>query len=378
LEVRKGGYSKLGEFAIVWFVETECLGSQFVIMVKIAVASESRVKLGAVEAAYPGATVVGYKCESGVNPQPLTRDETRTGANNRLTELKTKDTTADIWISIENGIFNWIEGSEVCVDQACILVESKDVGVKEIWSEALVVPKALVKESADTGGKKTVGEILVERKEIQDHANPHPWLAKNPAKTRQALLESVLKARESDPLEVVRSTFGVHKNFPKAPITFFNVLPAFRDVHAFKYLVDGLVDKYNTIIAPTVNPAPAAQDLVFLALESRGFLIAPAIALKLGATVGVIRKENKLPGIKKKVEYKKEYGADVFEIAEGTITPTSKVVLVDDLVATGGTLKAATTLVKEWGGQVIGVLTIVDLVDLHAEWEVPLAALFGF
>eukprot|EP00475_Leptophrys_vorax_P030479 TRINITY_DN4570_c0_g1_i1.p1 TRINITY_DN4570_c0_g1~~TRINITY_DN4570_c0_g1_i1.p1 ORF type:complete len:390 (-),score=130.13 TRINITY_DN4570_c0_g1_i1:56-1225(-) len=345
---------------------------------KVAVASESKLKIAAVQAAYPEAQVKGYPSNSGVSSQPLTKDETLTGAQNRLVDVKKAAPDADVWIAIENGIFLWIEGSSTYVDQACVLIESKGANVIQIWSEAVPVPGDLVKESIASSGKKTVGEILVERKAIEDSRDPHAYLAKNPKKNRQVLLEAVLKTKESDPLEIVRLTFGVHRNFPKPPVTFINVLPAFRNPRACKYLINALVDKYNQEIASKISPLPSGENLVFLALESRGFLMAPPVALALGAAVGVVRKENKLPGNKKKVEYKKEYGADVFEVAEGTITSSSKVVLVDDLIATGGTLRAASQLVEAWGGQVIGVLAIVDLVELHGDLGMPVAALYGF
>ena len=104
---------------------------------------------------------------------------------------------------------------------------------------------------------------------------------------------------------------------------------------------------------------------VIAGVESRGFLIAAPLALKLGCGFIMLRKKGKLPGATVRHEYDLEYGSDVIEIQEGAIQPGQKVVLVDDLLATGGTLAAAAELIRKVGGQVPAAACIVELTFLN-------------
>ncbi|KAJ1532789.1 adenine phosphoribosyltransferase [Nowakowskiella sp. JEL0078] len=99
-------------------------------------------------------------------------------------------------------------------------------------------------------------------------------------------------------------------------------------------------------------------------LDARGFLIGPTIAMRLGAAFVPVRKAGKLPGECIKVSYEKEYGTDFFEVQVGSIKPGAKIVVIDDLVATGGSAKAAGELVKKSGGSVVEYVFFIELTFL--------------
>lgn len=116
---------------------------------------------------------------------------------------------------------------------------------------------------------------------------------------------------------------------------------------------------------------------MIVGLDARGFLFGPIIALRLGAAFVPVRKAGKLPGTTFKAEYAKEYGTDVFEIQEGAIKPGQKVIVVDDLIATGGSATAAGELIKKSGGVTLEYLFVVGLTFLkgHEKLDAPTYAI---
>ncbi|KAI9846349.1 MAG: adenine phosphoribosyltransferase [Sclerophora amabilis] len=104
---------------------------------------------------------------------------------------------------------------------------------------------------------------------------------------------------------------------------------------------------------------------VVLGLEARGFMFGPSLALRLGASFVPVRKRGKLPGPTETATYEKEYGTDFFEIQKGAVTEGQKVLIVDDLIATGGSAAAAGSLVKRSGGVILSYIFILELDFLH-------------
>lgn len=139
-------------------------------------------------------------------------------------------------------------------------------------------------------------------------------------------------------------------DFPKKGILFYDITTLLKDKSGFASLVDQLADHY----------APKHVDVV-LGIEARGFIFGPALAYKLGTGFVPVRKPGKLPAETVQFSYDLEYGSNTIEIHKDAIQPGQKVVIVDDLLATGGTAEAAAKLVKQLGGEVAGLAFVVEL-----------------
>ena len=145
-------------------------------------------------------------------------------------------------------------------------------------------------------------------------------------------------------------------NFPKEGILFYDVTTLFEDAEALKLMIDELCRSY------------AGQKIdKIVGIDARGFLLASTMAYILGAGVSIVRKKGKLPYKTRFATYEKEYGPDTIEMHEDTIKPGEKVIIVDDLLATGGTMLATIDLVKQLGGDIIGIDVIVNLTFLPGE-----------
>ncbi|MGH9482472.1 MAG: adenine phosphoribosyltransferase [Terriglobales bacterium] len=143
-------------------------------------------------------------------------------------------------------------------------------------------------------------------------------------------------------------------DFPKPGILFYDITTLLKMARPFARLVDLLAEPYlNQSIA------------VVAGIEARGFIFGPALAYRLGAGFVPIRKPHKLPAATASVEYSLEYGHDRVEIHRDAIAPGERVLIVDDLIATGGTAAASAQLVEQLGGTVAGLAFVVELTFLH-------------
>jgi adenine phosphoribosyltransferase len=148
-------------------------------------------------------------------------------------------------------------------------------------------------------------------------------------------------------------------DFPKAGILFRDITTLLQDKKAFKKAVDELVRKYK-----------AKKIAKIVAVESRGFILGGALAHKLGAGFVPVRKKGKLPWKTSSVTYDLEYGTDTLEIHQDAIEPGEKVLIIDDLLATGGTIKAVIDLVKQLQGKIIGVACLIELTGLKGKEKI--------
>lgn len=146
------------------------------------------------------------------------------------------------------------------------------------------------------------------------------------------------------------------QDFPKPGVLFKNLFPVLRNPKVFQGLIDALVEDVK-------SKYPAVE--VIVGLDSRGFLFGPMIAQALNIAFVPVRKKGKLPGETIKMEYSLEYGKDVCEIQKNSIQPGAKVVIVDDLLATGGTMKAASDLMEAAQAEVLACLVIIELKELN-------------
>jgi len=148
------------------------------------------------------------------------------------------------------------------------------------------------------------------------------------------------------------------KDYPKKGIVFRDLTTIFQDRDAMAISLDLLSD-----LLIDENSNPISFDKI-VGIEARGFLLAGALSGKLGGGVVMMRKPGKLPFAKRRIEYKLEYGEDALEVHEDAINPGERIIVVDDLLATGGTAEAGCKLVEELGGEIIKILFLVELPEL--------------
>lgn len=143
-------------------------------------------------------------------------------------------------------------------------------------------------------------------------------------------------------------------DFPKPGIIFKDITPLLSDVKSFQKVIDTFAKRYAD---------KAIDDIV--AIESRGFIFGSALAYRIDAGFVPVRKRGKLPYKTESVEYALEYGTDVIEIHQDAIHPGSRVLVIDDLLATGGTAKATCNLVEKTGGTVVECGFVIELAFLN-------------
>ena len=171
-------------------------------------------------------------------------------------------------------------------------------------------------------------------------------------------------------LEQVQSAIRAIPDFPQPGILFRDITPILADAELFRYVIDLLADQ-------TVNYG--AEKVV--GIDARGFLFGAAVAYKLGLGFVPIRKKGKLPFKTIRYSYLLEYGKADMEIHVDAVREGEKIVLVDDLLATGGTAAAAIHLVQELGAKVEAALFFIELADLNGRkhlGDVPVEALVRF
>jgi len=149
------------------------------------------------------------------------------------------------------------------------------------------------------------------------------------------------------------------QDYPKEGIVFRDLTTIFQDGNAFSKALELMIESLKGIDSEIVSFDKLAG------IEARGFVLAGALAGMLNRGVVLLRKPGKLPHETKRVEYKLEYGEDALEVHKDSILPGEKVIVIDDLLATGGTAEAACKLVGELGGEVLKVRFLVELPELE-------------
>ena len=155
-------------------------------------------------------------------------------------------------------------------------------------------------------------------------------------------------------------------DFPKPGILFYDITTLLKDKTGFAQMIDALAAHY----------IERKVDLV-LGIEARGFIFGPALAYRLNAGFVPVRKPRKLPAPVARVTYDLEYGSDTLEIHKDAIVPGQNVVIVDDLLATGGTMEATVQLVTQLGGQIAGIGFAVELDFLKGRDRFPYFDVFS-
>ncbi len=158
-------------------------------------------------------------------------------------------------------------------------------------------------------------------------------------------------------------------DFPKPGILFYDISTLL--AHA---------DAWQVTMGRLANAVRAQQPDILVGIESRGFLVAAPLALKLGCGFVMARKRGKLPGRTVRYEYALEYGTDIIEMQEDAIQPGQRVVVLDDLLATGGTLAATISLLRRMGANVMGAACIIELSFLEGRkrLDVPVTSVVAY
>ena len=237
------------------------------------------------------------------------------------------------------------------------------------------IPYAAVAMSTDYDCWKTDEEAVTWEAVLQVFAS-------NAAKVTRLLCETVQRIardteqEESAPapdLHEVIASFPYESlirnvpDFPKAGIQFKDVTTLLKDPQALRAAIKTMARRY----------ALTPVDLV-VGIEARGFIFGAGLALELNAGFVPARKPGKLPAKTVRRDYTLEYGADAIEIHEDALSPGARVLIVDDLIATGGTACATAALVEACGAQVLGICTLVDLVTLHGDIGYPITSLVEY
>lgn len=160
--------------------------------------------------------------------------------------------------------------------------------------------------------------------------------------------------------ELVKTMIRDVPDFPKQGIIFKDITTAIKHTETFKRIIDFLTNEYKN----------SGVDYI-AAIESRGFIFGAPLAYNLGAGLVIIRKPGKLPASTEQVSYELEYGTDSVEIHSDAIEPGKKVLIIDDLLATGGTSRAAYELIKKTGGIPLGMAFVVELSFLNGRSKLP-------
>ena len=142
-------------------------------------------------------------------------------------------------------------------------------------------------------------------------------------------------------------------DYPKKGILFRDITTLIKNPEAFKYTVDKIIEISKKIHFDKIS-----------AIESRGFVFASAISYLLNKPLVLLRKKNKLPAERHSVDFKLEYGEATIEVHKDSINKNEKILVIDDLIATGGTAEAAAKLIEISGGSVAGFIFVINLYDL--------------
>ena len=149
-------------------------------------------------------------------------------------------------------------------------------------------------------------------------------------------------------------------DYPKPGILFYDITTLLKDADAFRQVIDLLTERYRAL---GINKV--------LGIDSRGFIFAPCVAYNLGAGFVPVRKKGKLPAATISADYNLEYGSNTIEIHKDALEPGDKVVIIDDLIATGGTAAAAGKLVSELGAELVEMAFMVELSALKGREMLP-------
>ena len=355
---------------------------------RVGVASENPLKIAAVEQGLMQAfgvpvTVVGCKTKSTMPNQPTGPTAGYTGAHARIFYWEHNcqpEGGFDYVVAIESFVDTETDWSayegKAAYDQAVIVMKDLKKEITEYWPSArtyfdlrfLDEARQISSIDEDYGCSTTVGTILAGEFGL----DPLDW-HKDPrfgGKSRQSILtEAMVSGLHQNIFEFTDPYVERTPNFPKPGITFFDIFSVLRQPHLWNLSMNHLYERFKDEKIDAV-----------VGLDARGFIIGQALASKLGVAFVPVRKQGKLPGPTIKYRYETEYSHDVFEMSSKSLASEQRVLIADDLLATGGTATAAIELVRKLGATVVGFVTFMELKDLgaRAKLDVPVTSLLVY
>jgi adenine phosphoribosyltransferase len=335
--------------------------------ITVCVASKSPKKIKACLKAFEQAfghekiIIKAFEAASGVPNQPIGRQVGCLGAFNRLDSLVEP---ADYYVAFENFIE---EENGRFFDRAAVVLKNLNTSESFLgFSEAVEVSKHLVEEAkmaSDVvtleGFSSTVGEIIHSQSGGVVDANDWHKEPQFGGISRVNLLnEALFQTLHQKEIMLLKSKLQYAENFPKEGVLFANFFPILSDKETFHLLIELLAKRYQN------------EKIDFIVgLESRGFILAAALANRLSLGFVPIRKPGKLPGKVYSLSYQKEYGFDTLTLAEDAIFKGAKVVIIDDLIATGGSANAAIKLIQKAGGDPIEFVSVLEVESLKGRFN---------
>jgi adenine phosphoribosyltransferase len=167
-------------------------------------------------------------------------------------------------------------------------------------------------------------------------------------------------------VERLKNSIRDVRDFPKKGVVFKDITPILQDAQLFRLAVTVIADRYQR-----------RQVDQIVAIDARGFLFASAVAYVLGCGVSIVRKKGKLPYKTVEASYDLEYGSSTVQMHVDAIKPGQQVIIIDDVLATGGTMKAAIDLVERLGGKVTEVACLIELKFLHGAQRIAPVPVFS-
>jgi len=341
--------------------------------IKIVIASKSPQKVAAIKASFNDKFLDDHPVyylhatDSGIPEQPVGADSAMQGIRNRLRSLP-DNTEADYIISIENYIEqcstdkSWHDKGLIVVQQGLqeTIMETKPILIPDIYVD---LARQMSDKTSEHGYTTTVGKAIQQAfpDRIVAPSNWHQEPEFGSVSRQQLLQDALDKVLNAQDLKILKSFVLTYPDFPKPGITFASFLPITQDAQAFQLMIDLLGRRYET---KNID--------VIVGLESRGFIIGAALAYKLGVSFVPIRKPGKLPGPIYSVDYQKEYGFDTLVIAQDALQPGQRVLIIDDLIATGGSARAAIKLVHLAGGKAVEFASLLKIAELEQFAVLPI------
>lgn len=333
-------------------------------MQSLLLCSSSPIKLEAVKAIFPNCNVTCMNAEINIPPQPFDSGKECAHARLKYCKAKAYPMTYDYYVAIENELHKryaldqFVDIAQVVIEHKSILVNSDgDIGVDvpKIYFDKLHKHRNLCGYLFD-GFDKTLGEIIQEENPSVD---PKNWMLTLNNVNRVDQIKSSLSkalielARNQVMVKQIINKYALYPNYPKLGVVFQDFFSILREYDNIEYIMDTF-DRYQwDYVDYVIGP------------ETRGFFgILASVKLNVGFIP--IRKAGKLPGVTDKVEYSTEYSKDVLEIQKN-IPKDSKILIFDDLIATGGSLRACCDLVEKQGCVIVDCVVLREVTALKEQ-----------